>query len=97
MLSVCVCVFVCVNVERGSFQRRGPFFYYVIMRIGILVCDPFMMHSFFCQYEQNCKQTDQNTLWIDSKLKMTRGVHCLHDPVFSPLVQICFVLLMSSC
>ena len=24
VLSVCVCVFVCVSVERGSFRRRGP-------------------------------------------------------------------------
>lgn len=62
VLSVCVCVFVCVNVERGSFQRRGPqrsfffYYYYFIMRMEILIFDHVRCTVLFSHNEQNCKQ-----------------------------------------
>lgn len=46
---VSVCLF-CVNVGRGSFQRRGPqrtFLIYCIVRMEILICDHLKRTPFF--------------------------------------------------
>ena len=70
VLSVCVCVFVCVSVGRGSFWRRGPqrsffflFFFFTVLRgwkfsfLTILRCTLLFSHN-----EQNCEQIDQKFL-----------------------------------
>lgn len=81
VLWVCVCVFICVNVERGSFQRRGPFLL-AYNEDGNSLLWSFKMHSFFkvitnktsskpIKYfvdDYQCEKDKRNTLYSLSRV-----------------------------